>query len=167
MTDTSNTAYANAGTSAPRVVVGVDGSAVGNDALRWAYAEAVLRNVPLHLVHCWDYPYYGTMDMVGLDDKIREATMVSAQALVDGLVARLRSEHSELEQPGGISVTSEVLQGAAGRTLLKYATDSDLLVVGSRGHGGFTGLLLGSVSHTVATHAEIPVVIVHHKKPND
>ena len=139
-----------------KIVVGVDGSTVGNVALRWAYDEAALRSAELHLVHCWDYPYYGTMDVVGLDDKIRAGAQQGAQALLDELVRTLTAEHPD----GKVVVTGEIAQGGAGWSLLKQAEGADLLVVGSRGHGGFVGMLLGSVSHTVVTHAHIPVVVV-------
>lgn len=141
-----------------KIVVGVDGSEVGNNALRFAYEEAQLRGAELHLVHCWDYPYYGTMDMVGLDEKIRESSRVAAQELLDELLAKVAADHPD----GTVAVTGEIIQGGAGWTLVKHADDADLIVVGSRGRGGFAGLLLGSVSQTVVSHAEVPVVVVHH-----
>jgi len=140
-----------------KIVVGVDGSTVGNSALEWAHDEAALRSAELHLVHCWDYPYYGTMDMVGLDDKIREGAQQGAQALLDELRRTLAAKHPDRK----VAVTGEIVQGGAGWALLKAAEGADLLVVGSRGHGGFIGMLLGSVSHTVVSHAHIPVVVVH------
>ena len=142
-----------------KIVVGVDGSAVGNEALAWAYAEAATRGAELHLVHCWDYPYYGTMDMVGLDEKIRETSRVAAQQLLDELIAHLQEQHPD----GAVVVTGESVQGGAAWSLVKAAKGADLLVVGSRGRGGFAGLLLGSVSQTVVSHSEIPVVVVHHQ----
>jgi len=141
-----------------KIVVGVDGSAVGNEALSWAYAEAALRGAELHLVHCWDYPYYGTMDMVGLDEKIRETSRVAAQQLLDDLIAQLHAQH-----PGAtVVISGEAAQGGAAWLLVKLAKDADLLVVGSRGRGGFAGLLLGSISQTVVSHSEVPVVVVRH-----
>jgi nucleotide-binding universal stress UspA family protein len=141
-----------------KIVVGVDGSAIGNEALSWAYAEAKLRGAELHLVHCWDYPYYGTMDMVGLDEKIRESSRVAAQQLLDELLAQVQAQH----QDDDVLVTGETVQGGPAWSLVKVAKDADLLVVGSRGRGGFAGLLLGSISQTVVSHADVPVVVVRH-----
>jgi len=140
-----------------KIVVGVDGSAGGDAALQWAYEEAALRSATLHLVHCWDYPYYGTMDAIGLDERFRAGVAEGAQALLDETVRKLAAEHPD----GAVTVTSALEQGGSGASLLRAAEDAELLVVGSRGHGGFVGLLLGSVSNTVVAHAKVPVVVVH------
>jgi nucleotide-binding universal stress UspA family protein len=152
------------------VVVGVDGSAGAKEALRWALAEARLRRSPVRAVHAWmfgyiggnveGYPYWdgslGSYTSIGVDlsDLHRAAEDLLERALAD--VA---------EESGDIEIERRVVQGAAAEVLVGAASSGDLLVVGSRGHGGFAGLLLGSVSQQCVHHATCPVVIVHPAKP--
>jgi nucleotide-binding universal stress UspA family protein len=153
-------------TRAPAVVVGVDGSAGAKVALRWALGEARLRNSPLRAVHALPfgdsveaYPYWGgwissyTSLGVDLNDLYRAAEDLLERAIVD--VA------TEAE---GVEIERQVIQGPAADVLVQAASPRDLLVVGSRGHGGFTGLLLGSVSQQCVHHAQCPVVVVHTPK---
>lgn len=148
------------------VVVGVDGSAGGNAALRWAAAEARLRKASLRVVHSWMFSYPGvegygylgaTLDAFpgGLSDLHRAAEEVLERA-TEGLEAEAE----------GVEIERTVVEGAPAEVLVGAATAGDLLVVGSRGHGGFAGLLLGSVSQQVAHHAPCPVVIVHAPEPS-
>jgi nucleotide-binding universal stress UspA family protein len=153
MTDTQHTARA-------KIVAGVDGSAVGDEAAEWAYREAVLHGADLELVHCWDYPYYGTLDMVGLDEKIRDTSARAAHAALSGALERLRASHPD----GPVEVTGVSVQGGAGWSLVERGRDALMIVVGSRGRGGFAGLLLGSTSHTVVSHATVPVLVVRHER---
>lgn len=154
----------------PAVVVGVDGSAGAKHALRWALAEARLRKAPLRAVHAWmfgyiggsveGYPYWGgatgayTSLGVDLQDLDRAAEDLLERALADA--------GADAE---GIAIDRQVIQGAAAEVLVGAVTPDDLLVVGSRGHGGFAGLLLGSVSQQCVHHAPCPVVVVHTPKP--
>jgi len=138
------------------IVVGVDGSEPGSEALRWAADEAALRGAELVAVHAWDYPYLGTMDLVGLDDRFREAAEQAAREVLDAAVAELRRQHPEHRE----RIRGELVQGSPGWSLVQRAAEADLLVVGSRGRGGFRGLLLGSVSQIAANHATVPVVVV-------
>jgi nucleotide-binding universal stress UspA family protein len=136
------------------IVVGVDGSSCSREALRFAVAEARLRKAALRVVTAWHVPaiaYSGGVAPV-VDPKEFEqyAETVAEQAL-----AALR------EQTEGVDVERVTGEGQAAHVLLEEARDADLLVVGSRGRGGFTGLLLGSVSQQVAHHAPCPVVVVH------
>jgi nucleotide-binding universal stress UspA family protein len=141
-----------------RIVVGVDGSAFSDDALEWAYGQARATQAELVVVHCWEYPYLGVIDFVGMDEGIRETSHDAAEALLDATISKLRAAH-----PGDdVTLTPLLLEGSPAWTLLDAAKDADLVVVGSRGRGGLKTLLLGSVSHVVVTHAEIPVVVVRH-----
>ena len=153
------------------VVVGVDGSAGARDALRWAAAEARLRQTRLRVVHAWTfgvpaagggghgYPYIGgsvdTLPGAGFND-LRHA----AEELLDRVIADVVVEAE------GPEIECEVLEGGAVQVLVHAVERGDLLVVGSRGHGGFAGLLLGSVSQQCAHHAPCPVVIVPPAKPS-
>ncbi len=139
-----------------RIVVGIDGSAESKRALRWAVAEAKLRGAALRVVHVWTFPYTAagpgldpTLDAQMIDDVRR-----SAERLVERELAELGDEAA------GIDIERAVVDGAPAPTLIAAAEGSDLLVVGSRGHGGFSGLLLGSVSQQCSHHAPCPLVIV-------
>ena len=154
----------------PAVVVGVDGSAGAKEALRWALAEARLRRSRVRAVHAWmfgyiggsveGYPYWGgslgsyTSIGVDLNELHRAAEDLLERALADAE-----------DEAGDVEIEREVVQGAAAEVLVSAVSPEDLLVVGSRGHGGFAGLLLGSVSQQCAHHASCPVVIVHPPMP--
>ena len=138
-----------------RIVVGIDGSQGARQALDWAVAEAKLRDAHLMVIHAWLEPAAVAVGSVitvgGVEPEIFEETAQRTMADVLGAV-----DTSELSQ----GIDSHVVAGAPARALLDAAKDADLLVVGSRGLGGFSGLLLGSVSQQVAHHATCPVVIV-------
>jgi len=134
-----------------KIVVGVDGSEGGIRALRWAAAEARLRGTDLLVVHAWHYPPVG-MEM---------APVVALERVEDDARAVLRDVvKEEAGTLGGLLVEERLVHGDAGTALVAASRDADLVVVGSRGRGGFTGLLLGSVSQHVAHRATCPVVIV-------
>lgn len=139
-----------------RIVVGVDGSNESRRALRWALDEARLRNATLEVVHAWTFAPVATaggfVPYVTAD--VVEAIRLEAEKVVPGMLAEVK----ELTQ--GIQIDQAVKEGQAAKILVEAATGADLLVVGSRGHGGFAGLLLGSVSQQCAHHALCPVVIV-------
>jgi nucleotide-binding universal stress UspA family protein len=135
-----------------RIVVGVDGSENARAALHWALDEACLRNAAVDVVYAWHMPYldgypYGVVD-VHPGEFERDA-----RQLLDKIVGGVDST--------GVPAVEPILicDGAA-RALLDTAKGADLLVVGSRGRGGFTGLLLGSVSQQVVHHAPCPVVVI-------
>lgn len=122
-------------------------------ALRWAIEEAKLRDATLLAVTVWQYPAMTTMPAFGVlppSDQLDEEAR-------NQLTEILRDEGA---LDAGIKVLEGVSQGPAAAALLEASEDADLLVVGSRGHGGFTGLLLGSVSQHCVTHARCPVVVV-------
>ena len=135
------------------IVVGVDGSACSLAALRWAVDEAKLRNAGLRVVHAWSYPHVSTYHEAA--HVMRLPLAESAEALVERVVDQVT------EKAGDVEVASEVVESPAAEALIEAAADASLLVVGSRGLGGFRGLLLGSVSQQCAHHAPCPVVIVH------
>lgn len=164
MTSTGGTPTATAPSGAPgtgagtsgRIVTGVDGSPGSAVALAWALAEGALRHVPVHVVLTWALPAtvgYAPMMMVS-DVDMEGAARSALDAALSG--------HGDLDQrPSDSPVTTEVVEGNAAHTLLDASRDAGLLVVGTRGHGGFAGLLLGSVSQQVVAHATCPVVVVH------
>jgi nucleotide-binding universal stress UspA family protein len=137
-----------------KIVVGVDGSPGSRAALRWAHEEARLRSATLEVVAVWQFPMMTSLPAFGAmpppEDLSGEAEASLKQALVDeGVVST-----------DEVPVTTVVAEGAAAPSLLDAAADADLLVVGNRGHGGFTGLLLGSVSQQCVSHGPCPVVVV-------
>jgi nucleotide-binding universal stress UspA family protein len=137
-----------------RIVVGIDGSDESQQALRWALDEARLRGASLRVVRAWTAPVYAGYSAVSgavLDPALfREA----AEAHVEKAVLEVAGEAKDVE------IERKVVEGAAAQALVAEAVGADLLVVGSRGHGGFAGLLLGSVSQQCAQHAKCPVVII-------
>lgn len=155
---TSPVAIIRAGTELPnhqpgRIVVGVDGSDTARRALAWAAEEARVRGAQLEVVHTWQIPYAGGYPYaLGAPDldQIEQA----ARALLDEMVDAL--DESQLVEPAERNAAS----GDPAAVLLDVAQAADLLVLGSRGVGGFTGLLLGSTAHHVVHHATCPVVVV-------
>ncbi len=143
-------------TGVGRIVVGVDGSAGSLAALRWAAAEARVRKATLEVVVAWQYPALSTIPAFGVLPPADEMATDAKQGLAD-----LLRDEGLLDDPD-LEITEAVIQGSAGSALIGAATGADLLVVGSRGHGGFTGLLLGSVSQQCVTHAPCPVVVIPH-----
>ena len=142
------------------IVVGVDGSTSAQDALDWAAAEASAMHRPLRIVHGFIWPLMrvplGPSSIGPPDGGLRA---VAERVLAD---AETRAQSVAPD----VKVTSELVVGAATPALLGQAHDAELLVVGSRGLGGFTGLLVGSVGVAVAAHAPCPVVVVH-PRPDD
>jgi nucleotide-binding universal stress UspA family protein len=136
------------------IVVGIDGSEGSIAALRWAADEARLRHARLQVVVSWQYPALSTIPAFGVLPPADEMSEEAKQ----GLGALLRDEG--LADAPSLEVVEAVVQGPAGAALIDAAAEADLLVVGSRGHGGFTGLVLGSVSQQCVTHAPCPVVVV-------
>ena len=139
--------------AAGRIVVGVDGSEASAEALRWAADEARRRGIGLHVVTCWSYP---TLPWVPYQpplsaEEFERAARATAEAEVETVLGADRQ---------GMDVSIEVLDGAPSLRLLDFDPIGEMLVVGSRGRGGFAGLLLGSVSQHLAEHARCPVVIV-------
>ena len=148
------------------IVVGVDGSQGGLKALDWALAEARLRRASLRVVHAWMLPLIealpepwvvGSPSVGPSTDEVRNHVEAAARDVLSASVDRARSTAPEVE------IAGELVEGRAAVALLDAARDADLLVVGSRGRGGFAGLLLGSVSGQCVHHARCPVVVVPEK----
>jgi nucleotide-binding universal stress UspA family protein len=145
------------------IVVGVDHSPGAKAALIFAEKEARLRGATLRAVHAWQYGYIGYTGLEGampaLGGDIKELHAAAEAALEASVREALPDSHVEIER--------RTIQGVPAGVLVDESRDADLLVVGSRGHGGFVGLLLGSVSQQCAHHAECPVVIVHAKREQE
>jgi nucleotide-binding universal stress UspA family protein len=142
-------------TSVGPVVVGIDGSPQSIAALHWAAALAVLQKLELHVVVAWQVP-----NMLGWPVPLPENFDPREPALaVAGDAQRVLNEKYPC-----LPVQTHVVEGPASRCLLDMAqtVGASVLVVGARGHGEVTGLLIGSVSEYVTAHAKCPVVVVHH-----
>lgn len=164
-----------------RIVVGVDASPGARTALAWAAEEARLRRAVLQVVHAYHSrdlaaPFHfpsqealpGTTVAAGgepsrlemsatLEDRaeFEQAFRSRAEELLEGLVGGLE------EAVGGVEVRRTVVEDRRpAEALVELSADADLLVVGTRGRGGFSELLLGSVSHAAVLHATCPVVVV-------
>lgn len=138
-----------------RVLVGVDGSEGSRRALRYAADEAEAHGAELRVLTAYTVP--APPVAVGLaQPPWRDADAWRADA--ENLVAA--TVESTLGERPDVKVTTEVVEGSAARALIDESHTSDLVVVGTRGHGGFAGMLLGSVSQHVAAHAGCPVSIV-------
>ena len=136
-----------------RIVVGTDGSPGSVAAIRWALAEAALRGSEVELVHAYADPPLAAYPTMAVAMIPREELEAAASEVVDGA----------LEAAGGagdVTVTTVLQAGGPAGVLVDRAQDAELVVTGSRGRGGFRGLLLGSVSQQVASHASCPTVIV-------
>ncbi|MCL4312991.1 MAG: universal stress protein [Actinobacteria bacterium] len=139
-----------------RIVVGVDGSEGSIEALVWAIEEAQVRQWELQAVTAWQSPYdyyYGEMPIVVVSDaEILEQVNKQLDTAIDKATSL---------SPSLTHIERLIVEGSPAEVLCDLSRSVDLLVVGSRGHGGFAGLLLGSVSTQCAQHSECPVVIVH------
>ncbi|HZZ51351.1 MAG TPA: universal stress protein [Pseudonocardia sp.] len=132
------------------IVVGVDSSESSKAALRWAARQARLTGAEVHALRAWAVPNaYGYVPAVEVDwerEAGRELTRTIASTLPPAEAGR---------------VHAEVVRGHAPEALEQAARDADLLVVGSRGRGELSGMLLGSVSQYLVTHVQTPVVVIH------
>lgn len=138
-----------------RVVVGVDGSPASARALQWAIGEARRRGAELEVVHAWHlmtgapHPLSVATSRPSGVDQERAARCLLAHAVA-------AADCSELSRP----VHCTLVQGPPGPTIVERAAGAELIVVGSRGRGGFRDLLLGSVSQHVAQHAPCPTIVI-------
>jgi nucleotide-binding universal stress UspA family protein len=133
-----------------RIVVGVDGSQHGNAALRWAVREAKIHQGEIVAVFAWQMPFIG---MPGAFDR-GEVERLCKIFLEEAVAAVLPEAH--------VPITKLVAEGDVSASLIEASKDADMLVLGSRGRGGFAGLKLGSVSQECVQHAACPVVIIKH-----
>jgi nucleotide-binding universal stress UspA family protein len=137
-------------TDMDRIVVGVDGSASSIAALRYGARMAAAFDAPLEAVTAWTYPAFADPAVVNDWSPERDAAMILDDAIETAFAG---------DPPEGI--TRRALAGSPARLLIEMSKSCGMLVLGSRGRGGFVGLLLGSVSATCAEHAHCPVVVVH------
>ncbi|MFF7842312.1 universal stress protein [Streptomyces ossamyceticus] len=132
----------------PYFVVGVDGSPHSAASVDLAFEEAALRGAVLRALYVWHPPLLGVLD--------EEAAVQECRRLLSETVAGRNAAHPEVE------LRHEVVQGHPVQVLTKASAHALGLVVGTHGHGGFTGMLLGSVSQGVLHHAHCPVIAVPH-----
>jgi nucleotide-binding universal stress UspA family protein len=143
--------------NARRIVVGVDGSEQSKRALRWAIEQAGLTAATVEAVGVWQYPSTYAWGAVAVVDAA-ELAEACERTLIDTVI-----EVGGEEPP--VHIDSYVSTGHPAYELVRQAKGADLLVVGSRGHGGFVGALLGSVSQYCVHHATCPVVVVRGEYP--
>jgi nucleotide-binding universal stress UspA family protein len=140
----------------PRVVIGIDFSTGARAALRFALEDAARRRVPVEAVTAYRPPDYW-MDFYAVTTYQPDTIRTAALERVRTFVAEVLPEGP---QPPP-EVRAHAVMGTAADVLIMESHDADLLVVGSRGHGGFASMLLGSVSTQCAMHATCPVTVVH------
>lgn len=143
----------------PGILVGIDGSAHSQHALEWAAKEAALRQTSLAVLTVRQAVagfWGGTLHYAG-DEELVEKGRQAAQAETDKVLGGLGNA-----RPTSVTVTA--IQGIPAEEILNAGADADMIVLGSRGGGGFARQLLGSVSGNVVQHAQVPVTILpsHH-----
>ncbi len=144
-----------------RIVVGVEGSGGARAALRWAIKEARYRDAFVDVVTAYSTTYvpaspdfnYVPLDPIDLEVEVKRMQ----DSIIDEVLAEVDAQ--------GVEIRRRMLRGRAADTLIAESVNAAMLVVGSRGRGGFRGLLLGSVSQQIAQHGSCPVVIVRPDLP--
>ncbi len=146
---------ATEGSSAPLVVIGVDGSAESVGALKWAATYAAATGATLTAVLSWHYPAAAGPAPIGKAPKpISDEIRAEMQETLDKVLTEV------FGTPAPEKVQTKVAYGHPAPVLVEESQDADLLVVGHRGHGAFTGMLVGSVSMHCVANAGCPVVVV-------
>ncbi len=136
------------------IVVGVDGSPSSRTALKWASAEAVDHRADLVVINVWEHTLPPPTGSVSVSEHyVPEPSQRTPDDLVKIIKEVLGEDPPVLVQP-------HVKQGNPAKILIEQSETADLLVVGTRGHGGFGGLVLGSVSQHVAAYAKCPVAVI-------
>jgi len=141
----------------PGVTVGVDGSDHSRKALEWAIREAGLRGTSLTVLAVHQVAsnhWTGNPETYASDAPETETVRQAAEDAVQKAV-------SQVGEPAPTSVTVRAVTGVAAHELVNASADADLLVIGSRGGGGFARMVLGSATTQVVTHAQAPVVVIH------
>ena len=140
---------------ADQIVVGIDGSGGGAKALDFAFEEARRRDADLTGIYAWHYPTlaatpapFGGVPLPPVEE-MESAAQEGLHHILEGI-----------DVPEGVRFEGVVREGSPARVLIEASDDADLIVIGTRGHGGFTGLLLGSVSQQVVSHSKCPVLVV-------
>lgn len=171
-------------------MVGVDGSEGSLSALRWAVDEAALRKVAVHAVFAWQFNAawgdlglggmlwissnpgggtlpsrlpsplpWGTADLPPASEAGTPDVTAAVSRMLNAAIQQV-TEHDTDNPIEPVTISRETVEGHAAKVLLDTVTENDLMVVGSHGHGGFVGALLGSVGHHVVAHSPCPVVVV-------
>jgi nucleotide-binding universal stress UspA family protein len=135
----------------PHLVVGIDGSEHSATALAWAVRYASLIGASIEVITAWSYPV--TLGISGIPSNWHPADD-ARQSQADTIAKVLGTEVPA-------TLTRTVREGYPAQVLLDATKDAQMLIVGSRGHGGFAGMLLGSVSANCAEHARCPVLVMH------
>jgi len=144
----------------PRIVAGIDGSESSASALRWAIRQAGLTGAAVDAVIAWHYPDLASSGMaVGAVEPTYGFFRENAEKIAADAIS------STVDPASDVPVSARVAQGHAAQVLLDASAGASLLVVGSRGHGGFAEALLGSVSQHCVQHALCPVVVVRGPDP--
>ena len=143
----------------PRIVAGIDGSESSVSALRWAIGQAGLTGATVDAVIAWHYPDMAASGMMAGGIEPTYGFRESAQKIAADAI------NAALDPASDVPVHARVAQGHAAQVLNDASAGASLLVVGSRGHGGFTEALLGSVSQYCVQHASCPVVVVRGPDP--
>lgn len=141
-----------------RIVVGASNSDNGRVALEWAVAEAAYRGATLEVVHAWTSPVMAFPTGVAFDPTLISEVEAASRADLEALVAGAVGD-------SGVDVTTTLVEGPTAAALIDAAARADLVVVGTRGRGGFKALLLGSVSNKVLHHAPCSVAVVPLPRP--
>ena len=136
-------------TQRKRIVVGVDGSPSSVRALEWAISQAELTGSVVDAIYAWHFPAVYGLPATDVPDY---------PSLADEVLSKAIAEARKID--GSAEIRPHVAEGNAVQILLDAARGADLLVVGSRGHGGFSGALIGSVSQNVVHHSPCPVVVI-------
>jgi len=137
------------------IVVGVDGSPNAAAALNWALARAARTSAVVRVVHSWEDSYAPWVPTIPTDQFPPRVDLMEHEAR-----ASLHRIIAEADVPAGVTVHPLLHEGPSARVLRDVAASAGLLVVGSRGIGGFVGLLLGSVARTCLNHVEVPVAVI-------
>ena len=146
-----------------RIVVGVDGSAPGQSAFAWAVAEARLRQATVEAVFCYHMPSV----WMGMGDSFGSTVVpdIDENDLASFARHTLEDARTQLGAAAdGVDMRMVTVAGSASQALIEASKGADLLVVGSRGHGDLTSVLLGSTSMHCVHHGPCPVVVVPHAK---
>jgi nucleotide-binding universal stress UspA family protein len=152
-TSRSNPTDELSGPADDRIVVGVDGSTGSEEALRWAAAEAGFRGIKVRAVLAWGYPVVVGMEQSAVLLDQTELEQKAAKQLRQAVEKAVSAETAD-------SIEMIVSMGSAANNLIEQSKTATMVVVGARGHGGFMGLHLGSVSTQVMHHSHCPVVVI-------
>lgn len=144
-----------------KIVAGVDGSPSAVHAAVWAATEAAQRRETLRLVHAYVVPVHGYPGFLTTFPELREGLQYQGRTWLDEAKAAVE------QAAPGVEVETELVEGEAIATLLRESRQARAVVLGSRGLGGFTGMLVGSVAVALAAHGHSPVVVVRGRKPED